>query len=67
MTIRTAHRFATYPGDVTDTLGAVVGPNTVGEWMTAVEYEYNTRTDRTRIGFDFAHAAEQARAATPPA
>jgi len=54
MTMPTATRFATYPGDVTHIIGEVKGPNTLGEPLTAVSAEYDAKTDKTRVGFTFA-------------
>jgi hypothetical protein len=50
---RTAHRFATYPGDTRDMVGNVYGPNTLGEHMTAVTAEFDPEASSTRVGFDF--------------
>lgn len=55
---RTSHRFANYRGDTTDVIGQVVGPNTFREMMVAVEATYDSETDRTRVGFDFARRTE---------
>ena len=51
MAERKPQRHLTYPGDVTHMVGEVVGPNTLGEYFTAVTAEYDTQTDRTRVGF----------------
>jgi hypothetical protein len=48
-----ATRWSTYPGDVSHMIGEVVGPNTLGETLTAVTTEYVPETDRTRVGFTF--------------
>jgi hypothetical protein len=58
---RTSHRFATYRGDTTDVVGQVVGPNLMGERMTAVSASYDAGTNRTRVGFDFARAEDVTR------
>lgn len=60
MSNRTAHRFANYLGNAADVIGQVVGPNSFGEKMTAVEATYDAETDRTRVGFDFARAEDGA-------
>lgn len=44
-------RFANYKGDVTHMVGEVKGPNLLREWFTAVTAEYDSATDRTRVGF----------------
>lgn len=46
-------RFLTYPGDVTHIVGEVKGPNTLGEFLTAVEAEYDSTTNKTRVGFAY--------------
>jgi hypothetical protein len=46
-----ATRFATYPGNTTDTVGQIVGPNTLGERFTIVSAMYDPQTDKTRCGF----------------
>lgn len=58
--VRTAHRFATYPGDVAHMAKRheVVGPNTLGEFMTAIAATYDPATDKTRVGFDFARKGD---------
>ena len=48
-----ALRFATYPGDVTRMVGEVVGPNTLGERLTAVTAEYDAKANTTRVGFTY--------------
>lgn len=55
-TVRHAHRFATYPGDVAASLLAdpVKGPNTIGEPMVVVFAHYDPETDTTRAGFTWA-------------
>lgn len=47
----TAQRFLTYPGDVTHMVGEVKGPNLLGEHLTAVSAEYDSATNKTRVGF----------------
>lgn len=47
-------RFATYPGDATEAVGNVVGPNALGEPMTIVSAEHDPETGTTRVGFAFA-------------
>jgi len=54
MTMPTATRFATYPGKVTHMVGEVVGPNTLGERLTAVWAEHDAKTDTPRVGFTYA-------------
>jgi len=46
-------RFASYNGDVTEAVGRIVGPNTLGEWMQVVAADYDASTDRTRLSFAF--------------
>lgn len=55
---RTPVRFANYPGDVTSIVGEVKGPNTLGEYLTAVAAEYDRETDMTRVGFAYATVAD---------
>lgn len=52
-TTTTPQRFATYPGDATTmaTRNQVVGPNTLGEYLTAITAHYNPHTGTTRVGF----------------
>lgn len=50
----TAVRFATYPTDVTSIVGRqIMGPNTMGEYMTPVSAVYDPATNRTRVGFAY--------------
>jgi hypothetical protein len=49
----TPTRWANYPGNVVDSVGDVKGPNTLGEWLTAVGADYDPATDVTRVGFAF--------------
>lgn len=67
---RTPQRFATYRGDVThmvrsdengNTRHEVVGPNTLGEFMTAMTTEHNPDINATRVGFAFATPEELGR------
>lgn len=52
-------RHATFEGDVTaEAVGQVVGPNTLGEWLIAVDAVYNSATDRTTVGYRYATAPE---------
>jgi hypothetical protein len=53
MSTRQPSRFATYPGDVTHIVGEIKGPNTWGEYMTALTAEHDPATDKTRVGFAF--------------
>ena len=48
-----AHRWATYRGDHVESLGAVMGPNTLGERMVAVTCDYDPEADKSRLGFAF--------------
>lgn len=51
--------FLNYRGDVTkDAVGQVVGPNTFGEFLTAVEATYDPEADKTRVGFDYARRGD---------
>ncbi len=50
---RAASRHANYPGDARHIVGEVKGPNTFGEFLTAVDAEYDPATDRTRVGFAY--------------
>lgn len=54
-TKRTPKRFANYKGDLTSNieLGKIMGHNMMNELMTVVSVEYNSDTDKTRVGFDF--------------
>lgn len=53
MTARKPVRFANYPGDARSILGEVKGPNTIGEFLTAVAADYDPATDTTRVGFAY--------------
>jgi hypothetical protein len=44
-------RFANYSGDVTHVVGEVMGPNLLGEMLTAVTADYDPETHTTRVGF----------------
>jgi hypothetical protein len=59
-TARKPSRFLAYPGDVTHMVGEVVGPNQLGEFLTAVNASYNEGTDRTTVGFAFTTADDVA-------
>ena len=57
-----AQKFLNYHADVTEMLGQVVGPNTLGEYLTCVEVTYDPSTDTSRAGFCYGiykvHAVE---------
>lgn len=46
-------RWLNYPGDCSDVVGQVVGPELHGALMTIVTAEYDPATDRTRMGLVF--------------
>jgi len=48
-----AARWANYSGDQTHMVGQRVGPTTLGDWLTAVDANYDAATDTTRVGFAF--------------
>ena len=52
-----AVRWATYPGDVRHMVeperGEQVGPNTMGEYLVAVEATYDEEANKTRVGFAY--------------
>jgi hypothetical protein len=50
---RTPVRWLNYPSDVRGMVGQVVGPNTMGEYLTAVTEDYDEATNVTRVGFVF--------------
>ena len=56
MTTLSPSRFATYPGDVTHMAltAEVVGPNTLGERLTAITAKYDAEKNTTRVGFTYA-------------
>ena len=57
MTTLSPSRFATYPGDVTHMVALtceVVGPNTLGERLTAITAKYDAEKNTTRVGFTYA-------------
>lgn len=58
--IRKACRFATYSGDHRESVGQVMGPNTLGELLTVVRADYNAATDKTRLGFAYGEVKETA-------
>lgn len=45
--------FANYPGDVTDAIGQIVGPNTLGEYVRLVSVDYDATSNRSRAGFSY--------------
>lgn len=52
--MRKASRHLNYQGDRTaDAIGQVMGPNTLGEFLTVVETEYDPETDKTRHGLAY--------------
>lgn len=55
---RSPSRWANYPRNVSDALGQVVGPNTLGEFLTVVAVEYDPATDRSRVGFAYSQASD---------
>lgn len=50
----TAH----YPGDVTASVGQIVGPNTAGEYLVIDEVTYDPGLDRSTARFRYATVAE---------
>lgn len=46
-------RHATYPHDHTDGVGQLLGPDTTGAFVTAVEATYDAASDTTRLGFAY--------------
>jgi hypothetical protein len=56
---RPAHVHANYPGDITEAIGQVVGPNTFGERLTLVEVEYDAEMNRSRAGFSYLQVGDE--------
>jgi len=54
-------RFLTYGGDQRHIIGEVKGPNTMGEYVTAVSADYDPDTHSTRVGFRYSTATESSR------
>jgi hypothetical protein len=52
--LRVAQRWATYRGNHVESLGHVLGPNTLGEGMVVVDCDYDPEADKSRLGFAFA-------------
>lgn len=52
--IKPAAGHATYPGDCRTIVGEVKGPSLLREYLVAVEAEYDSTADRTRVGFAYA-------------
>lgn len=46
-------RWLNYPGDCSDVVGQVVGPELHGALMTIVAAQYDAATDQTRVGLVF--------------
>lgn len=46
-------RYLTYPGDVSHIVGEIKGPTLTDEVVTAVTADYNSGTDKTRVGFAY--------------
>jgi len=46
-------RFATYPGNALHIVGEIKGPNTLGEYLTAVSANYQESAGTTRVGFAY--------------
>jgi c-di-GMP-binding flagellar brake protein YcgR len=55
--IRKATRFATYRGDHRESVGRVMGPNTLGEILTVVRADFDETTGKTRLGFAYGHVS----------
>lgn len=43
-----------YRGDRRSTVGQIMGPNLLGEYLIAVDATYDPAANRTRVGFDYA-------------
>lgn len=54
---REPSRFATYPGKA-EPVGEVLGPNEFGEWLVALEADYDPEANTTRVGFGFARTPD---------
>lgn len=52
-TDRTPVRWLTYPGDCSDVVGQVVGPEMHGAYFTIVTADYDAVVDKTRAGLAF--------------
>ena len=48
-----AQRYATYRGNHGASLGTIVGPNTLGEHLVSIDCDYDSVTNRSRIGFAY--------------
>lgn len=54
MSTPAAVRFLTYNGNVTEIVGQVVmGPTTLGEYLTPVSAIYDPETNKTKVGFAY--------------
>lgn len=48
-----ASQWATYNGECRESVGEVMGPNTMGEYLTVVEALYDPDSNTTRLGFSY--------------
>lgn len=46
-----AQKYLNFSGNMVHMIGEVVGPNTLGEFLTCVEVHYDPNTDKTRAGY----------------
>lgn len=53
MTLPPATTWLSYRGDVRHIVGEVKGPNMLGEWLTAVEADYDPVREMTHVGFAY--------------
>ena len=58
-------RCGNYPGDATSTVGQVVGPSALGEWLVVDTAVYDPVADSTRCVFRWAVEAEVRASAVP--
>ena len=53
MSTPAAVRWLNYPGDRRGSIGNVMGPNILTEWLQVVTEEYDADTDTTRLGLTY--------------
>lgn len=52
---RLPHTFLNYNGIIDDQVGILLGPNTMGEYLTVVTQEYDVMKDQTRLGLVYGY------------
>lgn len=52
---RNPHTFLNFKGVLDSQVGTILGPNTMGEYLTVVTQDYDVENDKTRLGLVYGY------------